>query len=83
MGALKKPEIAKTLIIVPKSLVRQWEKEIKSSMIQDYYLEIFLYEKSQKYYELKPLFSHKDVIISTYGVLASEFKSISKTFLDT
>jgi len=46
MGALKKPEVAKTLIVVPKSLVRQWEKEIKTSMVQDYYLEIFLYEKS-------------------------------------
>ncbi|KAL4494820.1 hypothetical protein ABPG73_004260 [Tetrahymena malaccensis] len=67
-----------TLIIAPKSLVNQWRLEIQATLKDIESLQIYQYERGQKYSKKKKLFKGFDVVITTYGTLSAEYVSIKK-----
>ncbi|EAR85846.2 SNF2 family amine-terminal domain protein (macronuclear) [Tetrahymena thermophila SB210] len=67
-----------TLIIAPKSLVNQWRLEIQATLKDIESLQIYQYEKGQKYSKKKKLFKGIDIVITTYGTLSAEYMSIKK-----
>ncbi len=59
------------MIVGPVSLIRQWELEIKKKLKGTHKLKVFLlHQKKKSYSELKAF----DVVLTTYGSLASEWK---------
>ena len=72
MVTRKAPDNIKTnLIIGPVALIRQWELEIKKKLKIQHRLSVFLlHGKKASYSDLKRF----DVILTTYGSVASEWK---------
>ncbi|KAM7217320.1 ATP-dependent helicase ULS1 [Rhypophila decipiens] len=67
------------LIIGPVALIRQWEHEIKKKLKAEHQLNVFLlYGKKAKYSEIKKA----DVVLTTYGSVASEWKRYNRHLLD-
>ncbi|KAG5518411.1 hypothetical protein PMAC_002804 [Pneumocystis sp. 'macacae'] len=68
-----------TLVIVPLSIIRQWESEI----VNKTNLSVLVYHGSERNKHFKNLESY-DVVITTYHILISEMKDISdaKELLD-
>ncbi|KAK7975514.1 Glutarate-semialdehyde dehydrogenase DavD [Apiospora arundinis] len=69
---VKKP----TLVVVPLSLLNQWETEIGEKVKPGHKLNVFIYhgaQKKQETYCWRQLESY-DVVITTYDVLANEFR---------
>ncbi|KAK3330570.1 SNF2 family N-terminal domain-containing protein [Apodospora peruviana] len=63
------------LIIGPVALIRQWENEIQKKLKKSHSLSVFLlYGKKASYAELKKA----DVVLTTYGSVASEWKKYGK-----
>ena len=62
-----------TLIVAPVALMRQWEKEIERHIHHLYRLKVHIYHGSGKNADFAKL-RHYDVVLTTYGILTSEFK---------
>ncbi|PSN71662.1 hypothetical protein BS50DRAFT_569313 [Corynespora cassiicola Philippines] len=62
-----------TLIIAPVALMRQWEKEIARHVRPEHRLKVYVYHSSGKNADFDRLRKY-DVVLTTYGTLASEFK---------
>mmetsp|Transcript_6355 Transcript_6355/g.13370 ORF Transcript_6355/g.13370 Transcript_6355/m.13370 type:complete len:1327 (+) Transcript_6355:185-4165(+) len=60
-----------TLIIVPLSLVSQWEEELATKTSLSH---LVFYDVGKK--SSAPAFSSVDVVVTTYGTVQSEFKSM-------
>ena len=62
-----------TLIVAPVALMRQWEKEIERHIHHLHRLKVHIYHGSGKNADFAKL-RHYDVVLTTYGILTSEFK---------
>ena len=67
-----------TLIVAPVALMRQWEKEIDAKLKKRHKLKVFVYHgqvvKKTNFAKL----SDYDVVLTTFGTLASEHKKWAK-----
>ena len=65
-----------TLIVVPTSLLRQWEREIDDKVKPGHKLKTIVYHSAKKRnLTVARLLSH-DIVLTTYGTLAHEYKQI-------
>ncbi|KAI1496619.1 SNF2 family N-terminal domain-containing protein [Biscogniauxia marginata] len=62
-----------TLIIGPVALIRQWEREIRTKLKPSHRLSVFMFHNKKTSYEE---LSTYDVVMTTYGLLASEFTKL-------
>ncbi|KAL6944652.1 hypothetical protein ACO0RG_001396 [Hanseniaspora osmophila] len=71
-----------TLVVVPMSLLFQWKSEFENAMAgSSKYCEIFYGDQSQKKNLIQHLCSNKStptVLLTTYGVVQSEFSKYAK-----
>jgi DNA repair protein RAD5 len=68
------PRVTTTLIIVPLSLISQWEEELATKTNLSY---LVFYDTVKKSASSAAAFSSVDVVVTTYGTVQSEFKSMS------
>ena len=66
-----------TLVVAPVALLRQWESEIKIKVRPDKRLSTYIYHGKGKTTTWDKL-RHHDVVLTTYGTLASELKRKEK-----
>lgn len=69
-------EAVPTLIVVPPSLVRTWEEELRRHLRPET-LSCWLYHGPKRAENMVSILAH-DIIITTYDVVASEWKSVDK-----
>lgn len=67
------------LIIGPLSLARQWEEEIKTKIKSTHSLSVFVYHNKKA--TSQDLLKY-DVVLTTYGTIAQEFKRLEKFMLE-
>ncbi|KAK8061273.1 hypothetical protein PG994_007639 [Apiospora phragmitis] len=61
------------VVVAPVSLIRQWEKEIGDKLKHTYSLKVHNFHKKKlSYNELRKF----DVVLTSYGKLATEYKSV-------
>lgn len=63
-----------TLIVTPVSLLKQWEREIKTRVKSDSELKVYLYHGTGRKFGSFNEFREYDVVITTYGLLSREYK---------
>ncbi|KAI1173551.1 SNF2 family N-terminal domain-containing protein [Nemania sp. FL0916] len=63
-----------TLIVVPTSLLYQWEREIDDKVKPNYKLKTFVFHSGKKRNVTVSKLLSYDVVITTYGTLAHEWK---------
>ncbi|KAI1331599.1 hypothetical protein F5Y16DRAFT_360374 [Xylariaceae sp. FL0255] len=65
-----------TLVVVPTSLLRQWEREIEDKIKCRFQLKTVIYHGQKKRsLTAAKLLSH-DIVLTTYGTIAHEYKSV-------
>ncbi|KAI0513038.1 hypothetical protein F5B22DRAFT_284236 [Xylaria bambusicola] len=65
-----------TLIVVPTALLRQWEREIEDKVKPNHKLKTVIFHGAKKRnLTVARLLSH-DIVLTTYGTLAHEYKQI-------
>ncbi|KAL8387424.1 hypothetical protein RB595_009912 [Gaeumannomyces hyphopodioides] len=69
-------DLKTNLIVGPVALVRQWEAEIKAKLKNGHKMEVFILHGTKRlpFEKLKTY----DVVLTTYGTLAAEFKRMGK-----
>ncbi|KAJ8122734.1 hypothetical protein O1611_g9771 [Lasiodiplodia mahajangana] len=67
-----------TLIVVPTSLLRQWEREIDDKVKPGYKLKTIIFHSGKKRNMTVARLLTYDVVITTYGTLAHEWKQMSE-----
>ena len=68
------PRRKATLIVAPVSLMRQWDREIKSKLKPGRYkLSVYVHHGSTKKTSFSAMSDH-DIVLTTFGTLASELK---------
>ena len=67
------PRRKTTLIVAPVALLRQWESELKIKVKPERRLTTFIYHSKTKGTKW-PTLRCFDVVLTTYGTLASEYK---------
>ena len=72
-GSSGRPRIRATLLVCPLSVVHNWEEQI-STHIQADTLDVYVYHGSNRSSDAR-YFGSADIIITTYGILASEINS--------
>ncbi|KAJ8128974.1 hypothetical protein O1611_g4658 [Lasiodiplodia mahajangana] len=71
-----------TLIVAPTGVLSNWEQQFSEHVKVDRLPRVLRYHGSSKYHQFKKAdILHYDVIITSYGVLASQFKSANWTAL--
>ena len=65
-----------TLIVVPPSLLRTWEEEIRKHLYPGT-LRYWLYHGPKRSAHMVSMLAH-DIVITTYDVVATEWKSLEK-----
>jgi DNA repair protein RAD5 len=77
----KYPSINTTLIVCPMSLLSQWRDEVINVSAEDT-MSVEVYYGKQRNWNLKSIRARKavlpDVLVTTYGVLVSEFNDEEK-----
>ena len=68
--------VAPTLIVVPPSLLRTWEEELKRHLHPGT-LSWWSYHGPKRSEDMVSMLSH-DIVITTYDVAATEWKSVNK-----
>ena len=68
------PNRKTTLIVAPVALLRQWEKEIEIKVKPDKQLSTYIYHGSKSKSVTWQHLKKHDVVITTYGMLAHEYK---------
>ncbi|KAF3924322.1 hypothetical protein ABW21_db0208600 [Orbilia brochopaga] len=64
-----------TLIVCPVSLMAQWQREIEEKVKHEYALETYIYHGQQpKRYKDFNVLKQYDVILTSYGTIAGEYK---------
>ncbi|GMM33989.1 translocase [Saccharomycopsis crataegensis] len=71
-----------TLIVGPLALMRQWMQEFEDKIKPEYRLSTYLYHSQDKVKDFKALAKY-DIVLTTYGTLASEFKKHYKEVMDS
>ena len=69
-------EVVSTLIVVPPSLLRTWEEELRRHLYPGA-LRYCLYHGPKRSADIVSMLAH-DVVITTYDVVATEWKSVDK-----
>ena len=69
-------EVVSTLVVVPPSLLRTWEEELRRHLHQGT-LRCWLYHGPKRSADMVSMLAH-DIVITTYDVVATEWKSIDK-----
>lgn len=69
-------EVAPTVIVVPPSLLRTWEEELRRHLHPGT-LRCWSYHGPKRSEDMASVLAH-DIVITTYDVVASEWKSIDK-----
>ena len=69
-------EVVSTLIVVPPSLLRTWEEELSRHLYPGT-LHYCLYHGPKRSADMVSMLAH-DVVITTYDVVATEWKSVDK-----
>lgn len=69
-------EVVPTLLVVPSSLLRTWEDELKKHL-RPRTLRHWLYYGPKRLENMASMLAH-DIIITTYDVVAIEWKSLDK-----
>ena len=69
-------EVVPTLIVVPPSLLRTWEEEIRRHLHPGT-LRYWLYHGPKRSEDTVAMLAH-DIVITTYDVVATEWKSVEK-----
>lgn len=64
-----------TLVVAPVALMRQWEKEIERHIRPEHRLKVHVYHGGGKNVDFARLRTF-DVVLTTYGTLASELKQL-------
>jgi len=67
------PACKTTLIVAPVALLRQWKREIEQRVKTSHKLNVFIYHSQGKGMSWSKLATY-DVVLTTYGKLASEYK---------
>ncbi|KAH8167868.1 hypothetical protein CIB48_g381 [Xylaria polymorpha] len=71
-----------TLIVAPTGVLSNWEQQFAEHVKTDRWPRVFRYHGSSKYHQFKKAdILQYDVVITSYGVLASQFKSGNWTAL--
>ncbi|KAI0441994.1 hypothetical protein F4803DRAFT_389198 [Xylaria telfairii] len=65
-----------TLIVVPTSLLRQWEREINDKVKPNHKLKTTIYHSAKKRRMTVSRLMSYDVVLTTYGTLAFEWKQV-------
>lgn len=73
MGSL---ELSPTLLVVPPSLLRTWEEELRRHLHPGT-LRHWLYHGRKRSEDMSSMLAH-DIVITTYEVVATEWKSLEK-----
>ncbi|KAK4229547.1 ATP-dependent helicase ULS1 [Podospora fimiseda] len=70
------PNVKTNLIIGPVSLIKQWESEVKNKLKPSHKMTVFLLHQKRKmsFADIK----NYDVVLTTYGSIASEWKRFTK-----
>ncbi|KAL9608884.1 MAG: hypothetical protein Q9167_006304 [Letrouitia subvulpina] len=66
-----------TLVVAPLALIKQWEAEIKSKVLDSHQLRVYIHhgpQRTKRYSDLQKY----DVVITTYQILVSEHGSSSE-----
>ncbi|POS86567.1 hypothetical protein EPUL_002077, partial [Erysiphe pulchra] len=66
-----------TLIVGPVALIRQWEREIRVKIKNKWRLSTIIVHGSSKKYGWDDI-CHYDIVLTTYGTLASEYRRLIK-----
>jgi SNF2 family DNA or RNA helicase len=75
------PRCKTTLIVAPVALLRQWKQEIQQKIKTGRHaLTVFTHHGASKKKSFRDL-QHYDIVITTFGSLASEVKKMEKYFL--
>ena len=69
-------EVVSTLIVVPPSLLRTWEEELRRHLYPGT-LRCWLYHGPKRSADIVSILAH-DIVITTYDVVATEWKSVDK-----
>lgn len=69
-------ELVPTLIVVPPSLVRTWEDELRRHL-RPGTLRCWLYHGPKRAEDMVSMLAH-DIVVTTYDVVATEWKSVEK-----
>ena len=77
MVSMKSSDPAKktNLIVAPVALLSQWQREIKQKLKSDHGLDSFILHGPKKANMSWTRLKQYDVVLTTYGTLASEFRS--------
>lgn len=67
------------LIVGPLSLIRQWEDEVKTKTKTTHRLSVFVYHNTKA--STEDLLKY-DVVLTTYGTIAREYKNLEKFKLE-
>lgn len=77
------PNRRTTLIIAPVSLLKQWAQEIESKINEESQLTIgFFHGNEKKYLKKFEDLNKRDVVLTSYGTLASEWKKHFKEAIE-
>ncbi|KAI9718501.1 MAG: hypothetical protein M1828_006684 [Chrysothrix sp. TS-e1954] len=68
------PAVKTTLIVAPVALMRQWQREIEKKIASRHALKVLIYHTSNKKRLTWANISTYDVVLTTFGMLASEYK---------
>ena len=69
-------EVVSTLIVVPPSLLRTWEEELRKHLYPGT-VRCWLYHGPKRSTGVASILAH-DVVLTTYDVVATEWKSVDK-----
>ncbi|TRX91404.1 hypothetical protein FHL15_007628 [Xylaria flabelliformis] len=65
-----------TLIVIPNSLLRQWEREIDDKVKPDHKLKTVIFHSTKKKSMTVAKLLSYDIVLTTYGTLAFEWKQV-------
>jgi SNF2 family DNA or RNA helicase len=68
------PDRKITLIIAPVAVIRQWEGELRDKVKPEKQLNTLVYNRRGNDSRTFEDFKHYDVIITSYGIIAQDFK---------
>lgn len=70
----------RTLVVCPASLIKQWEDEIEKFV--SFPISVMLHHGDKRSTSAREIASY-EIVITTYGIVKSEFEKVSVSFVFT